>query len=137
VLEISEKYRFNRVETQLMNMAFRVEAGLIKLGAGTKNVGMSTLHSFLRLCPAEVLVYLLASNASKIWQDQILTYLKFRDKAQSEINGHDLINMGLKPGPLFKLILDRLIEARLDGLTKTREEELVLIKGILAGKEEV
>jgi len=40
------------------------------------------------------------------------------------INGHDLISMGLKPGPIFGRLLREVEEAQLDGLVRTREEAL-------------
>jgi len=137
VAEVSARYHLNRLETQLMTTAYQVEAGLIKLGKGPREIKISTLYNLLSTCSEEALVYLLTINSSKAWQEQILTCLKLRDMAQPVINGRDLIKMGLKPGPIFKLILDRIYEARLDGLVATREEELALINNILAGKEEV
>lgn len=40
------------------------------------------------------------------------------------INGHDLINMGLKPGPLFKIALNVVEDMQLNGLISSREEAL-------------
>jgi tRNA nucleotidyltransferase (CCA-adding enzyme) len=36
--------------------------------------------------------------------------------------------MGLKPGPIYKKILDRLLEARLNGEVKTKADERELAK---------
>ena len=44
------------------------------------------------------------------------------------INGHDLIAMGLKPGPIFKKLLDRVRSLQLDEKISTREEALVIIR---------
>jgi poly(A) polymerase len=49
--------------------------------------------------------------------------------------GDDLIRLGLKPGPLFKEILDRVREAQLDGTIRTREEALRLVEAIVREKE--
>jgi len=43
---------------------------------------------------------------------------------KSEIDGEDLMSLGYPPGPLYKKILDALLDARLDGLTQSRDEEL-------------
>jgi tRNA nucleotidyltransferase (CCA-adding enzyme) len=40
------------------------------------------------------------------------------------IKGKDLLCMGFSPGSIFKEIFDRLLEARLNGLIKTKEEEI-------------
>lgn len=44
------------------------------------------------------------------------------------ITGQDLINLGLKPGPIFHQILDEVLEARLDGKVETKEDELELVR---------
>ncbi len=39
------------------------------------------------------------------------------------LNGNDLIKMGIPPGPRIKEILNKLLDARLDGEVKTRQDE--------------
>ena len=43
----------------------------------------------------------------------------------------DLKALGLKPGPRFKQILDRLLEARLNGEIKTKADERALAKQLV------
>ena len=50
------------------------------------------------------------------------------------INGYDLINLKLKPGPIFSELLHKVEEAQLENSVKTKAEAIVLIKKILAGK---
>jgi poly(A) polymerase len=44
------------------------------------------------------------------------------------LNGHDLIALGLPPGPRFKEILDAVEEAQLEGRLLTREEALAWVQ---------
>jgi poly(A) polymerase len=44
------------------------------------------------------------------------------------LNGHDLIALGLPPGPHFKEILDAVEEAQLDGRLLTREDALAWVQ---------
>jgi len=44
------------------------------------------------------------------------------------LTGHDLIEAGYKPGPLFKKILDSVQESQLEGEIKTRDAALVFVK---------
>jgi poly(A) polymerase len=59
-----------------------------------------------------------------------------RDATPEELNpaplvtGDVLIAMGLKPGPLFKRLLDAVREAQLDGRIRTKEEALGLIRDL-------
>ena len=48
------------------------------------------------------------------------------------LTGIDLITtFGLRPGPLFKRLLDAVREAQLDGTIRTREEALDLVRRLL------
>jgi poly(A) polymerase len=51
------------------------------------------------------------------------------------ITGEDLIAMGLKPGPLFKTILEQVREAQLDGTMRTREEALAMARRLAEGRD--
>jgi tRNA nucleotidyltransferase/poly(A) polymerase len=51
------------------------------------------------------------------------------------LTGYDLTEMGLQPGPLFKRVLAAVREAQLEGIVKTREEALQLVKRLLAEGE--
>ena len=48
---------------------------------------------------------------------------KLRD-VKIEINGNDLMDMGIEQGPIFSEILKQVLMAKLDGLAETREEQL-------------
>jgi poly(A) polymerase len=48
------------------------------------------------------------------------------------LTGHDLMRMGLEPGPLYKKLLDAVREAQLDGTLKTRQDAVELVKRMLA-----
>ena len=49
---------------------------------------------------------------------------------KASLTGSDLKAMGLNPGPLYKKILDRLLDARLNGEVKTDADERDLAKKI-------
>lgn len=46
------------------------------------------------------------------------------------VNGYDLIAIGLKPGPVFKIILQELLDLQLEGKISSKEEGLKLAKEI-------
>ncbi|MFN3467424.1 MAG: hypothetical protein ACK4WF_06945, partial [Candidatus Brocadiales bacterium] len=53
-------------------------------------------------------------------------------KPERFINGHDLIALGLKPGPPFSKILNHLYDEQLEGKLQTREEALARAKKLVA-----
>jgi poly(A) polymerase len=69
----------------------------------------------------------LADLAEAAWQ-----FLKERLEPQESlpklVTGHDLIRMGLKPGPRFREMLTAVEEAQWEGVVTTREEALALLR---------
>ena len=51
---------------------------------------------------------------------------------QTTVNGQDLKQYGLWPGPQFKGILDRLLDERIDGTIKTAAQERALARRLVA-----
>jgi poly(A) polymerase len=52
-------------------------------------------------------------------------------KPQRLINGHDLIALGLKPGPVFSEILNKLYDEQLEGKLQTKEEALTRLREVV------
>ncbi|MGR3218708.1 MAG: CCA tRNA nucleotidyltransferase [Candidatus Anammoxibacter sp.] len=52
-------------------------------------------------------------------------------KPKPLVNGHDLINMGLEPGPLFSQVLSKVIEEQLEEKISTRDEALDFVKTLI------
>ena len=53
---------------------------------------------------------------------------KTLDLPKRLVSGDDLIALGLEPGPLFKTILDEIMDAQLEGKINTRNEALEFLK---------
>ncbi|MCJ7763926.1 MAG: CCA tRNA nucleotidyltransferase, partial [Dehalococcoidales bacterium] len=45
------------------------------------------------------------------------------------LGGSDLIQMGIPPGPRIKEILNKLLDARLDGKVETKQDEEGIVRG--------
>lgn len=86
--------------------------------------------TFRVLChlPDEMLVFLIAKTRSdKVKQnisDQFTTYRRIRPI----LKGNDLKAMGLKPGPSYNTILNRILDARLNGEVETEADERRLVR---------
>ncbi len=76
----------------------------------------------------ECLVFLLAKNTSESAKRQLSMYLTAYRDVKPVLTGKDLKALGLKPGPLYRTILARLTEARLNGEVSSEAEERVLVK---------
>jgi tRNA nucleotidyltransferase (CCA-adding enzyme) len=89
----------------------------------------SQLHKMLNHLNNENLIYLLLIIKDENAWERIVHYLDTREQARVGINGHDLKRMGLKPGPHFKEITNNLYDLRLDGVNRTREDEMNTVLG--------
>jgi putative nucleotidyltransferase with HDIG domain len=52
------------------------------------------------------------------------------------LTGNDLLEMGLPQGPVFKRLLDKVREAQLDGVLRTRDEAVAMVRRLLAEGDE-
>jgi len=64
---------------------------------------------------------------------QILKYMDEWQYVSPITTGKDLRSRQLKPGPVYRLILDELRAAWLDGKVSSRDEELDLLERMLEG----
>lgn len=77
--------------------------------------------------PDETLVFLMAKVRSERGKQNIADQLTTYRRVRPILRGNDLKAMGLKPGPLYNLILNRLLDARLNGEVETEADERRLV----------
>jgi len=63
----------------------------------------------------------------------ISSFLKIYRYVRPALNGDDLLDLGVKPGPALKDMLGKLRHARLEGRLKTRRQEEILVRKWLSG----
>ena len=101
--------------------------------AALREPGLPPSRVYRLLSPfslAAVTVNIVASDNETVRQYLMLYWNALR-YVKPELNGDDLLSMGISEGPQLKEILDRLLEARLDGEVSTREGEVEVVKGLL------
>jgi len=76
----------------------------------------------------ETLLLLMAKARPDSVKRQVSAYLTTYQRTRPLLTGADLKALGLKPGPQFKKILDRLLDARLDGEVKSEAGERELLR---------
>ncbi len=100
------------------------EAILSKLKKADKN---SEIYDILNGISLEVLV-ILYLEGKRSTREKIGGYIFNISKVHPIITGKDLIEMGYKPGPEFREILNRMLYRQLDSQNVTKEELLKKIK---------
>ncbi|NLW17640.1 MAG: CBS domain-containing protein [Firmicutes bacterium] len=85
--------------------------------------------------PAECQVAMAVLQGRAV-RKQLAEYWKHLVNVHPEVNGHDLLSIGLKPGPQVGEILRKIHMARLNGQVVNKEQELELARQLLLTPEE-
>ena len=90
-------------------------------------VSRKFIHDALSPLPNEVILYLMAkakSNDIKRYISLYFTQLKY---VRPVITGKDLQDLGYRPGPLFRQILDEVLEHKFMGELRTKADEMSFV----------
>ena len=90
------------------------------------DVANSQLYAWFSVLTLEMLLYLAARASSEQVRRYVSLYLTRLRAVSPLLDGEDLRGLGLVPGPLFRRIKERLLQARLDGEVCSRDEEEAL-----------
>ncbi len=89
----------------------------------------SMLYKKLSPFPAESLLYIMTRATHEgVWRVVSKYITQLRSETPS-LKGHDLMEMGFEPGPVYRKILGSLLDARLNGQVKTRQDEVEYVRG--------
>ena len=113
---------------------------LLKQLADERAAKPSKMHCLLAAFPDEALVLLLAKQQDMQYGTRNLVKRRIAEYMKSKViktalTGRDLQTMGLKPGPQYKTILGKLLNARIDGVIKTEADERALAHKLLLLKD--
>lgn len=92
----------------------------------SENGPPSRLYFILDRMPLEGLLYLAARVDDTSLQKAISQFIYQGRKEKADIDGADLRELGLSPGPDFGRILRAALAAKLDGVAPTREDQLAM-----------
>ncbi|MDJ0843036.1 CBS domain-containing protein [Crocosphaera sp.] len=74
---------------------------------------------------------LVAVNCNKEIRRMIWQHLTQWSNVETPLNGNDLKRMGYKPGPKYKVVLNRLLSLTLDREIKTKEEAEMIVREMM------
>jgi tRNA nucleotidyltransferase (CCA-adding enzyme) len=90
----------------------------------TVSVKDSFLYKQLYGFKTELILYMMAVTKQKRIKKSISRYFTNLRYVTTSVTGKQLIKMGLKPGPMYREILEAVLYAKLDGKLKTANDEL-------------
>jgi len=93
-----------------------------------KNISPSRIYRILEPLSPEVVLLIKARYKNKFLNHNIEMFFRYYNKIRPYVSGKDLSNLGLKPGPDYKKILNRLLALQLDGRINSRQVALKWIR---------
>ena len=122
--DMCERLNIKEALLEKITITKKESANLLQELYNMETIKPSSLYMKLRGCHQEMLLYLMAKADEEDAVKGISMYLSHLQDVNISITGGDLKQLGLKPGPIFSDIMNQTLMARLDGVVKTREEEL-------------
>ncbi len=134
VATMIRRLALSREQTKKVSAGGRLVDHALKRLTKEGTIQPSKVYRLLADFSDETLVLLVAKQVSKQQgvelsrlKRRLITYLKNRTM-KTALTGRDLQAMGLQPGPQYKTILGKLLDARIDGKVSTEEEERVFVR---------
>lgn len=125
IAQIAEKLYLSNLETEILTGA---KILLSKPELKENSTNFDIYEFFEGFMPESILILLIKKFKLKEKTD---LYLKELKDIKIYTTGETLINLGLKPGPVFKEILRKLLKARINGKFSSEEEEKEFLSPIV------
>lgn len=109
----------------------RINKGILRSHELTKILPLrdpATIYKAMHALDIETLLLAMAIAADDQKKKEISHYLIELRKVKSQVTGEDLRDMGIPPGPVYSAILDTLLDEKLRGALKTKEDEMAFVK---------
>ncbi len=134
VAAIIRRLALSREQAKKVSTGRRRVGRVLKRLTDPGTVRRSQIFRLLADLSDEALVLLLAkqqcvrqgARLSRL-KRQLVAYIKNR-AMKTVLTGRDLQAMGLQPGPQYKIILGKLLDARIDGVVKTEADEQAFVR---------
>lgn len=95
----------------------------------------SLLYNLLSIFKTEHILYIMATAKKEESRKAISFYYTQLRDTEIAIRGKDLVDMGIAPSPAFREILQKVLEARLDGKLDSRDDELEFVRQIISSQD--
>jgi len=92
-----------------------------------KRISNSELYEMLSGFKTELVLYMMAATKYERVKKYISNYFTRLMSVNILITGQDLKKMDIKPGPIYREILDAVLHARLNGRLKTKNDEIKFV----------
>jgi tRNA nucleotidyltransferase (CCA-adding enzyme) len=133
VREICRRFVFRKGEEKRVIDYKKIRRSII-FELSRPKIKPSRIFGLLEPLTYEVMLLIRAKYRNKALQKNIADFLRMYNGMRIYTSGEHLRQFGLLPGPVYQKILRKILNARLNGHVKTKEDELNLVKKILDKK---
>ncbi len=133
IRDICRKFALRRGDEKRMFSYKKLKPAFIK-ELGRAKIRPSRIFSLLEPLSYEVIILIKAKYKNRRLQKNIEDFFQIYNGMHVLISGDDLYQMGIAPGPYYKKIFTQVLEAKLGGIIKTKEQELALIRRLLRNR---
>lgn len=92
------------------------------------NIRPSKVYRLLSPLPLEHQLFCMCLGKTHAPKKEISRFITEYQDIRPHLKGNDLKSLGIPPGPIYSEILEKLRDARLDGIVETREDEIDFVK---------
>lgn len=130
IYTVSKKFAFSRGEEKRIMSLKKIGKSFISR-LSHKTIKASRIFRLLEPLSYEVILLLKSKYKNPCFKKHIEDFLEIYSGMRIYISGHHLKGMGVAPGPHYQKIFAKVLEAKLNGLVKTEEEELSFIRKLI------
>ncbi len=88
----------------------------------------SIIYKRISVFRIELILYMMAATKKETVKRSISNYFTRLRHINTSIKGEDLKKLGLEPGPVYREILEAVLDGKLNGRIKTRSDELSFVR---------
>ena len=128
---VAKRFIFRRGET-IRLLSWKRDISVIEKRFSGKTVpDPGKVHDMLYLLSYESLLALLATTKSLRIKNAVKAFLEHYNGVRVSINGTDVINAGVKPGPKVRRILEAVRREKINGRVRTKSDELIYLSRLV------
>jgi len=121
-LELAPRYT-----TIFLKERLKAEKSLLWLERN-QQLSNSTLYKKLYGIKTEIILYMMAVTKHKKVKQSISHFFTKLKYIEPSIRGKDLLKTGIEPGPIYREVLQAVLDAKLNGKLKTQQDELNFVR---------
>jgi tRNA nucleotidyltransferase (CCA-adding enzyme) len=95
---------------------------------GKTKLKPSEIYHLLEDLGTEWLLFIMAKTQQEETRRAISHYFRDLKEVRPKLRGRDLKNMGITPGPVYRRILNQILDGRLNGELSSRQEEIDFVR---------